>query len=71
MSKTKWKKGDYAIQINCPAGESLVKILGTPDAETIEHQHLSSKGERGECHPKYFRRPTKKEMLLHAVKMAY
>jgi len=71
---TKWKTGMFAIQINAPLYANLVKIISISSNGGVYHTHMGSKYPRvlsGVIHEKYLRRPTKKELLLHAVREEY
>lgn len=74
---TKFKKGEYAIQINEPGFCSLVKILGTDatDPGCFLHEHLGTAdsvgNKTGSVHQKWLRKATKKEILIHAVRKEY
>lgn len=78
---TKFKKGEFAIQINAPMDNCLVRIL---DNDTVSkdgfyrHEHLGGGGKNfisqpqmGVVHGKFLRRATKKEILIHAVRKEY
>jgi hypothetical protein len=77
---TKFKKGEYAIQINAPMDNCLVKILdkGSVKDGFYRHEHLGGGGkdfigqsQMGVVHGKFLRRATKKEILIHAVRKEY
>jgi hypothetical protein len=77
---TKFKKGDYAVQLNCPGENSLVRILEqTSDPSGVElyrHEHvnlpnLGYSSQMGVVSSKYLRKATKKELLIHAVRKEY
>jgi hypothetical protein len=69
---TKFKKGEYAIQINAPMDNCLVKILDTPRDGAVWHEHLNSnRPDTGIVNEKFIRRATKKEILIHAVRKEY
>jgi len=71
--RTKWKTGSFAIQINAPLDANLVKVISISSNGGVYHNHVGSSKHTssGVVHEKYLRRPTKKELLLHAVREEY
>ena len=75
---TKFKKGDFAVQINSPTNSCLVQILEEihgKDGEFYSHKHLvglpGPHQGTGVVHVKFLRRATKKEVLIHVVRKEY